>query len=215
MSKISILIVDDHAILRDGYQQLLNSAGFEVVGLAGNAEEGYRQYLGSKPDVCIIDINMPGAGGLECIRRICARDPKARVLVCSMHDDSTLAMRAMETGAKGYITKSCCASELIDAVRAIVHKGHYLSAEIARAIAMEKLMRGEQKLGALSHQEFAVFRMVAEGRNINEMAEDLALAPKTVSNYKTNMMKKLGTSNLAEIIFLAQKSGIIQPPPTC
>ncbi|WP_297809631.1 response regulator transcription factor [uncultured Methylophaga sp.] len=213
MQEPTVLLIDDHAILRDGYQQLLNSAGFRVVAQASNSEEGYRQYLNLNPDVCIIDISMPGAGGLECIRRICSRDSKARILVCTMHDDSTLAMRAMDMGARGYITKSCPSSVLIEAVRTIANKGHYLSTEIARAIAMDKLVNGDQKVSALSHQEFAVFRMVAEGKSINEMAESLALAPKTVSNYKTNMMRKLGTSNLAEIIYMAQKSGLIQSPP--
>jgi two-component system invasion response regulator UvrY len=213
MQEPTVLLIDDHAILRDGYQQLLNSAGFRVVAQASNSEEGYRQYLNLTPDVCIVDISMPGAGGLECIRRICSRDSKARILVCTMHDDSTLAMRAMDMGARGYITKSCPSSVLIEAVRTIANKGHYLSTEIARAIAMDKLVNGDQKVSALSHQEFAVFRMVAEGKSINEMAESLALAPKTVSNYKTNMMRKLGTSNLAEIIYMAQKSGLIQSPP--
>lgn len=213
MQEPTVLLIDDHAILRDGYQQLLNSAGFRVVAQASNSEEGYRQYLNLNPDVCIVDISMPGAGGLECIRRICSRDSKARILVCTMHDDSTLAMRAMDMGARGYITKSCPSSVLIEAVRTIANKGHYLSTEIARAIAMDKLVNGDQKVSALSHQEFAVFRMVAEGKSINEMAESLALAPKTVSNYKTNMMRKLGTSNLAEIIYMAQKSGLIQSPP--
>lgn len=214
MQQTTVLLVDDHAILRDGYQQLLTAAGFRVVAQASNSEEGYRHYLNLNPDVCIIDISMPGAGGLECIRRICSRDSKARILVCSMHDDSTLAMRAMDMGARGYITKSCPSAVLIEAVKTIATRGHYLSTEIARGIAMDKLVNGDKKVSALSHQEFAVFRMVAEGKSINEMAESLALAPKTVSNYKTNMMRKLGTNNLAEIIFMAQKTGLIQSPPT-
>lgn len=213
MPATTLLLIDDHTILREGYQKLLDSAGFQVIAQASNAEEGYRQYLNLTPDVCIIDISMPGAGGLECIRRICARNPKAKILVCTMHDDSTLAMRAMDMGARGYITKSCSSSVLIEAVKTIANNGHYLSTEIARAIAMAKLVHADHKLDALSHQEFAVFKMVAEGKSINEMADSLALAPKTVSNYKTNMMRKLGTNNLAEIIFLAQKTGVLQSPP--
>jgi two-component system invasion response regulator UvrY len=213
MQKTTVLLIDDHAVLRDGYQQLLDAAGFDVVGQASNSDEGYRQYLSLEPDICIIDISMPGAGGLECIRRINSRNPRARILVCTMHDDSTLAMRAMELGARGYITKSCPSSVLIDAVKTIANKGHYLSPEIAHAIAMDKLTKADHRVSSLSHQEFAVFRMVAEGKSINQMADSLALAPKTVSNYKTNMMRKLGTSNLAEIILLAQKSGLVVAPP--
>lgn len=213
MQKTTVLLIDDHAVLRDGYQQLLNAAGFDVVGQASNSDDGYRQYLTHEPDICIIDISMPGAGGLECIRRIYSRNQRARMLVCTMHDDSTLAMRAMELGARGYITKSCPSSVLIEAVKTIANKGHYLSPEIAQAIAMDKLTKADHRVNSLSHQEFAVFRMVAEGKSINQMADSLALAPKTVSNYKTNMMKKLGTSNLAEIILLAQKSGLVVAPP--
>lgn len=213
MQKTTVLLIDDHAVLRDGYQQLLDAAGFHVVGQASNSDEGYRQYLSLEPEICIIDISMPGAGGLECIRRIYSRNPRARILVCTMHDDSTLAMRAMELGARGYITKSCPSSVLIEAVKTIANKGHYLSPEIAHAIAMDKLTKADHRVSSLSHQEFAVFRMVAEGKSINQMADSLALAPKTVSNYKTNMMRKLGTSNLAEIILLAQKSGLVVAPP--
>jgi two-component system invasion response regulator UvrY len=213
MQKTTVLLIDDHAVLRDGYQQLLNTAGFHVVGQASNSDDGYRQYLTLEPDICIIDISMPGAGGLECIRRIHSRNPRARILVCTMHDDSTLASRAMELGARGYITKSCPSSVLIEAVKTIANKGNYLSPEIAHAIAMDKLTKADHRVNSLSHQEFAVFRMVAEGKSINEMADSLALAPKTVSNYKTNMMRKLGTSNLAEIILLAQKSGLVVAPP--
>ena len=215
MKKSTVLLIDDHAILRDGYQHLLNAAGFEVIAQASNTEEGYRLYLTHTPDICIVDISMPGAGGLECIRRICNRDSQALVLVCTMHEDSTLALRALDMGARGYITKSCPASILIEAAKTIAAKGHYLSAEIAHAIAMEKLVYTDKKVDSLSHQEFAVFRMVAEGKSIAEIAKNLALAPKTVSNYKTNMMRKLGTNNLAEIILLAQKTGIVPAPPPC
>lgn len=212
--RISILLIDDHAILRDGYQQLLESAGFEVVGQSANAEDGYQAFIALQPKVCIIDLTMPGTGGLECVRRICNRDKNARILVCSMHEETTLAVRALELGAIGYITKSCSADILIEAVKSVAEKRHYLSTDIAKSIAMEKLIRTDQKIDSLSHQEFAVFRMVAEGMSIEEISKSLTLAPKTVSNYKTNMMRKLGTTKLADIIFLAQKIGLIHPPNT-
>lgn len=208
----TILLIDDHTILREGYRQLLESAGFKVVGQAGNADEGYQAFIALKPQVCIIDLTMPGSGGLECIRRICSRDEHARILVCSMHDETALAMRALELGAIGYITKSCSSEVLIEAVRTVASKHHYLGAEVARSIAMEKLINTNEKINSLSHQEFAVFRMAAEGLSIEEMAKSLTLAPKTVSNYKTNMMRKLGTTKLAEVIFLAQKIGLVYPP---
>lgn len=208
---ISVLLIDDHKILREGYSQLLESAGFTIAGQAENAETGYQAFITQKPDVCIVDLSMPGAGGLECIRRICARDNQANILVCSMHDETSLAMRALELGARGYITKSCSTETLIEAVTQVAAKQHYLGAEVARSIAIEKMLNSDNKIHSLSHQEFAVFRMTAEGQSIEEMAANLSLSPKTISNYKTNMMRKLGKNKLADIIFLAQKIGVIHP----
>jgi len=208
----SILLIDDHAILREGYQRLLEAAGFNVVGQAGNADDGYKSFVKLHPDVCIVDLTMPGKSGLECIHRICLHDKNARVLVCSMHDETTLAIRAMELGARGYITKSCSSDIFIDAVKAVTDKNHYLAPDIAYSIAMEKYLKTDQKLHALSHQEFAIFTMLAKGMTINEMSKSLSLSPKTVSNYKTNMMRKLDTTKLIDIIFLAQKIGLITPP---
>ncbi|AFJ03262.1 Nitrate/nitrite response regulator protein [Methylophaga frappieri] len=209
---ISVLLIDDHTILREGYSQLLEAAGFTIAGQAANAEEGYQAFITKKPTVCIVDLTMPGSGGLECIRRICARDSQANILVCSMHEETSLAMRALELGARGYITKSSSTEVLIEAVKQVAAKQHYLGAGVARSIAIEKLINSDNKINSLSHQEFAVFRMTAEGQSIEEMAANLTLAPKTISNYKTNMMRKLGTTKLADIIFLAQKIGVIHPP---
>lgn len=207
---ISVLLIDDHTILREGYSQLLESAGFEIAGEAANAEDGYQAFIVQKPTVCLLDLSMPGAGGLECIRRILARDSQANILVCSMHGETSLAMRALELGVRGYITKSCSTETLIEAVRKVAEKQHYLGTEVARSIAIEKLINTDNKIKSLSHQEFAVFRMTAEGQSIEEMAANLTLSPKTISNYKTNMMRKLGKTKLTDIIFLAQKVGVIQ-----
>ncbi len=211
-NRTTVLLIDDHAILREGYQRLLESAGFDVIGQASNADEGYQAYINFKPNVCIVDLTMPGKSGLECINRICLHDKDARILVCSMHDETMLAMRAMELGAKGYITKSCTPDIFINAVTSVAEKNHYLAPDIAQSIAVEKLMKTDQKLNSLSNQEFAVFNMVAKGMTIEEMSNSLSLAPKTISNYKTNMMRKLETSKLIDIIFLAQKTGLITPP---
>jgi len=211
-SSTTVLLIDDHAILREGYQRLLESAGFDVIGQASNADEGYQAFIKLKPNVCIVDLTMPGKSGLECINRICLHDKDARILVCSMHDETILAMRAIELGAKGYITKSCAPDIFIDAVTSVADKNHYLAPDIAQSIAVEKLMKTDQKLNSLSNQEFAVFNMVAKGMTIEEMSNSLSLAPKTISNYKTNMMRKLETTKLIDIIFLAQKIGLITPP---
>lgn len=210
--RTSILLIDDHAILREGYQRLLESAGFDVIGQAESADEGYKAFVKLQPDVCIVDLTMPGKSGLECINRICLQNKNARILVCSMHEETTLAMRAMELGAIGYITKSCSSDIFIDAVKSVADKNHYLTPDIAYSIAMEKHLKTDQKIRALSHQEFAIFNMLAKGMSIEEMSKSLSLSPKTVSNYKTNMMRKLDTTKLVDIIFLAQKIGLITSP---
>jgi len=207
----SVLLVDDHTILREGYKHLLESAGFNVVGQAGDADEGYQSYLALQPTVSIVDLTMPGKSGLECISRICLHDKQARVLVCSMHDESMLAMRAMEMGAKGYITKSCSPDVFIEAVKSVADKKHYLEPDIAQSIVMDKHLKKDQHLDSLSHQEFAIFTMLAKGMSIEEMSKSLSLSPKTISNYKTNMMRKLGTTKLIDIILLAQEVGLITP----
>ncbi len=212
INNTSILLVDDHRILREGYKHLLESAGFKVIGQAGDADEGYQAYITLHPDLCIIDLTMPGKSGLECINRICLHDKQARVLVCSMHDESMLAMRAMEMGASGYITKSCSPDIFIEAVTTVADKKHYLEADIAQSIAMDKHLKTDQKLDSLSHQEFAIFTLLAKGMSIEEMSNSLSLSPKTVSNYKTNMMRKLGTTKLIDIILLAQQVGLITSP---
>ncbi|PHS26181.1 MAG: DNA-binding response regulator [Methylophaga sp.] len=206
---ISVLLIDDHTILREGYQRLLESAGFSVIGQAGNATDGYQAFITLKPKVCIIDLTMPpGTSGLECIRRICLHDKKACILVCSMHEESALAIRAMELGALGYITKSCSSDILIEAVNTVAEKKPYLAAELAHSIVIDTHLKPQQKINSLSHQEFAIFTMVANGMNIGEISKNLHLSPKTVSNYKTNMMRKLGLTKLADVIFLSQKYGL-------
>lgn len=211
-TRTSILLIDDHTILREGYQRLLESEGFNVVGQADNAHDGYKAYVELQPDVCVVDLTMPGKSGLECINRICLHNKAARILVCSMHEETTLVMRAMELGAIGYITKSCSSQVFIDAVKSVAAKNHYLTPDIAYSIAMEKHLKTDQKLRALSHQEFAIFNMLAKGMTTEEMSKSLSLSPKTVSNYKTNMMRKLDTTKLVDIIFLAQEIGLITSP---
>lgn len=210
MSKTTVLLIDDHAILRGGYQHMLIAAGFDVIGQASDAEEGYQQYLQLMPDISVIDINMPGVGGIECIRRIHNRNPKAVILVCSMYDDSTVATRALEVGALGYVTKSSPPEVFIEAVKTVENKRNYLSPEIARTIAMDKLIKPAQKIDSLSHREYAIFQMIVVGKSISDMATILSLAPKTISNYKNSMMRKLDANGIAEVILIAQKYGLIE-----
>jgi two-component system invasion response regulator UvrY len=205
---IKVLLIDDHAILREGYKHLLESAGFIVCGQASSADEGYHCFSQLQPDISIVDMTMPGAGGIECIRRIRSRDNKALVLVCSMHENPTIAIRAMDVGASGYISKSCSSSILIEAIKTVLSGQAFFSNDIAKAIAMKKVAQSDESISSLSNQEFAIFRLVSEGKTITEIADDLMLSPKTVSNYKTNMMRKLGTTKLNEIILLAQEMGL-------
>lgn len=214
-TNIRVLLIDDHTILREGYKQLLESSNMSVVGEAGNAEDGYKIFKECSPDVTIVDMSMPGQNGLECIRRITAHDRRARVLVCSMHDDVTLAVKAIQTGAMGYITKSCPSSTMINAIETIMTGKHFFDAELAQSIVLEKVAFDAEVdcFDRLSHQEFAVFKMLADGKSNSDISKALALTPKTVSNYKANMMKKLNIESQRDLFLLAQKRGLLILPP--
>ena len=212
---VTVLLVDDHAILREGYKHLLESSGITVVGSVGSSEEGYQLFREFNPSITILDLSMPGQNGLDCLHKIISYKPKAHVLVCSMHEDPALAAKSIQVGAMGYITKSCTSTVLLDAIEHLQQGKHYFLPDMATAIALEKMATEGEKHGIdkLSHQEFSIFKMLADGKNNLEISKELALTTKTVSNYKGNMMKKLNISNIRELLLLAQKKGILVVPP--
>ncbi len=211
--KITVLLVDDHAVVRAGYRLLLGqSERIETVREAGRGEEACQQYAERKPDVVVMDLSMPGIGGLAAIRRIRARDPEARILAFSIHDETVYAERALEAGAAGYITKSCAPEILVEAVHAIARGENYIEQDIAQRLAMQKVtgLDAAALLQSLSAREFEVFCLLAQGRTPREVADELRLSHKTAANYSTQIKAKLGVNTTAEMARLAFRQGIFK-----
>lgn len=209
---INVLLVDDHAVVRMGFKMLLESASdIKVVAEAESGEQAVKMYQEHKPDVVVMDITMPGIGGLEAIERIMAKDNTARVLVLSAHEDSVHPKRVLNAGAMGYLTKRSAAEELIKAIRTVAGRKMYLEANIAQQMAIQQLSGEQNPVDVLSDREFEVFMALAKGKTTNEIAETLCLSPRTVGTHLYNIKQKLNANNSAEIALIAMRSGLIDP----
>jgi len=209
--KIRVLLVDDHPIVREGYRLLLeNTADIHVVGEAECGEEACKLYRDIVPDVVILDLNMPGMGGLETIRRLRAKDPKSRILVFSMQDSQAMLQRALEAGAGGYLTKVSASSQMVEAVREVARGKAYLDQGLVPHV-MGVLSGDGDPLRNLTQREFEVFRNLAAGQSVSEIADILCISPKTVGVHQTNIMKKLDVRNASELTRLAIRYSVIEP----
>lgn len=208
--RIRVLLVDDHAVVRAGYRLLLqNAPEIEVVAEAETGELACRYFSEHRPDVVIMDLSLPGIGGLEAIRRIMARDPEARILVFSMHEDTMFVEHALAAGARGYITKSSAAQILVEAVKQVAGGKVHLDGDIAQRLAFQRTRGRDTPLMGLSTREFEIFCLLAEGLNVSEIAKRLSLSYKTVANYSTQVKNKLQVSTVAELARLAIRHGIV------
>ncbi|OAM53350.1 DNA-binding response regulator [Methylovorus sp. MM2] len=206
------MLVDDHAVVRMGFKMLLESApDIKVVAEAENGEQGVKMYMEHHPDVVVMDITMPGIGGLEAIERIMAKDSHARLLVLSAHEDSVHPKRVLNAGALGYLTKRSAAEELIKAIRTVAGRKRYLEASIAQQMAIQQLSGETNPVDVLSDREFEVFMALAKGKTTNDIAETLSLSPRTVGTHLYNIKQKLNANNSAEIALIAMRSGLIDP----
>jgi two-component system, NarL family, invasion response regulator UvrY len=210
-NKITILLVDDHELVRAGFRRLLEDGDqFTVVAEAGSGEQAVQDYAKYHPQVVVMDISMPGIGGIGAIERIIARDSTAHILVLSVHEDSVFTTRALQAGAKGFIPKRSAPEEMLKAVQQVAQGKMCIDPAIAQQIAMQKLTGSDNLLDVLSQREFEVFRLLAEGKTVNEIAEILSLSPKTVGTHHTNIKQKLDVSNSAELARLAIRSGLLE-----
>ena len=209
--KISVLLVDDHPVVREGYRLLLEkTSDIQIVGEAECGEKAYSLYEKASPDVVLLDLNMPGMGGLETIRRLLIKDPKARILVFSMHDSQIILQRALEAGATGYLTKSSASSQMVKAVRQVAQGKAYLNHNLIPK-AVESFSDNSNPLHKLTQREFEIFRNLADGRSVAEIANTLSISPKTAGVHQTNIMKKLNMRNVAELARLAVRCDVIIP----
>jgi DNA-binding NarL/FixJ family response regulator len=203
--------VDDHAVVRAGVRRLLEQEPlFEVIGEAESGEKAYQIFGELKPDVMVMDLSMPGMGGLESIRRILMRYEKAKILVLSMHEDLSFANQALKLGAKGYLTKNTLADDLVKSIETVTQGDVFLSDEIAKKMAMQSISGNQDPIHELSAREFEIFRLLAEGLDIDAIASTLNISSKTVSNYQTMIKQKLNINTPIELIRYAIKVGVIK-----
>jgi len=209
--KINIILVDDHAVVRAGVRRLLEQEPlFDVIGEAESGEKAYQLFGELNPDVVVMDLSMPGMGGLEAIRRILMRDEKAKILVLSMHEDLSFANQALKLGTKGYLIKNTLGEDLVKAIEAISQGNIFLSDEIAKKIAVSSIDGGQDLIHDLSAREFEIFRLLAEGFEVDAIATTLNISSKTVSNYQTMIKQKLNIHTPVELIRYAIKAGVIK-----
>jgi two-component system invasion response regulator UvrY len=208
---IRVFLVDDHPVVRDGYRRLLdNNPDIEVVAEVGSGEEACQQYTQVNPDVVVLDLNMPGIGGIETISRLLSKDSDAHILVFSMHESQIMISRALEAGASGYLTKSSAASQMIDAVRSVAQGKPFLSQTIVPSMIGKLQKNDANPLQVLTKREFEVFRRLADGHSVAGIAKELSISPKTAGVHQTNIMRKLELRNASELTRLAIRCGVIE-----
>lgn len=208
---IRILIADDHAIVRRGLRQVLELA--PELELAGEARDGWEvieKVRGGGLDLLLLDMNMPGPNGVELIKRIREEAPRVPILVLSMHGESQVAGRAIKAGAAGYLTKDCEPETLIEAVHKVAGGAHYVDPTVAARLLFDpRPSETEQPHLTLSDREYQIFLLLAGGRGVNDIGEELRLSAKTVSTHKSRLMQKLGMDNISDLVRYALKHNLV------
>ncbi|MBT9524860.1 MAG: response regulator transcription factor [Rhizobacter sp.] len=207
---IRVLLADDHPVVRSGYLRLLDQAGdIQVIAEAGDANAAYAAFTTHQPDVVVTDLAMPAGGGLELLRRVLLRDAQARALVFSMHDAPVLVRRALQAGARGFVTKASPPECLVDAVRELHAGRRYLGRELSPSLLDRHPHDEAERLAELSTREFEIFRLLAQGHSAAECAVALKLSPKTIANVQTAIKEKLGVITSAALVHLAIRHQVI------
>jgi two-component system, NarL family, invasion response regulator UvrY len=211
-STIKVMLADDHAVVRMGFRLLLEgSPDIRVVAEADSGEDAVRRFAEVKPDVVVLDLSMPGIGGLEALSRILAREPTAKVLVLTAHEDAMHARRVLKAGALGYLSKRSAAEELIQAIRQVWAGRTFLEPAIAQQLAVQQLTGERNPVDMLSEKEFKVFLALARGQSVADIAEVMSLSPRTIGTHLYNIKQKLGASNSAELAIVAMRHGLLEP----
>jgi DNA-binding NarL/FixJ family response regulator len=207
---IRLVIADDHAIVREGLKRIVSEAeGLQVEAEAADGNEVMKVVREREFDVLMLDLSMPGRSGMELIKLVKAERPKLRILVLSMHQETQYAVRAIKSGASGYLTKESAPGELVQAIRKIAAGGAYVTAEVAEQLALGAMPGTEKPLhGTLTDREFDVFRRLVAGSSVTEIAAALNLSVKTVSTHKANLMQKLGVANQSDLVRYSIRHGL-------
>jgi two-component system, NarL family, invasion response regulator UvrY len=209
---VTVLLVDDHAVVREGYRRLLErSAGIKVIGEAADAQSAYLKFIEHEPAVVVMDISLPGASGIEALRRMRVRNPDARVLMFSMHEDVVFARRALQAGALGYVTKASAPDVLVEAVLRVARGQSYLGNAIAQEMAVGSVA-GADPASMLSAREFEVLRLLVRGAALKDIAQQLGLTQKTVANHQSAIRQKLGADTALKLLQAAARLGLDAGP---
>jgi len=208
---IRVLLVDDHAVVRTGFRLLLETASdVRVIGEAESGETCIARFDELSPDVVVLDLSMPGMGGLEALRRLRARSSEARILALSAHDDSMHARRALRQGALGFLSKRTAPETLLEGVRAVAEGKRYLDPRLAQDVALAEIDGGQSPLEQLSEREFEVFIRLARGAAVQRIAAELKVSASTIGTHLYNIKLKLNATNQAELTLIALRAGLIE-----
>ena len=211
-ARIRVLLVDDHAVVRQGYRRLIEMhPDIDVVAEAEDAPSAYQAFKEGKPDVVVVDISMPGRGGIDLVRQIRQLDSNARILMFTMHASATYAQQAFRAGARGYVTKSSPPDVLVSAIRSVFAGRPALCSEINEAIATSRLLSDASPVEELSPREFEILRMILEAKSTDEIAKAFNLSPKTVANYHYEIKSKLRVRSDIELVYLCMRQGLVEP----
>jgi two-component system, NarL family, invasion response regulator UvrY len=207
---VKILIVDDHPIVRDGLRRLLGAETAAEVWEAASGREALGAFRGQRPDLVILDLNLPDIGGLEIIARLRAVDPGARILVLSMHEDRIHVTRALQAGAAGYVSKNIPPDELLRAVRRVAGGRTYVEREIAEELVFSDIRTPPHPLDALASRDLEILRLLAQGRNLVQIADALGISYKTAANNCSQIKAKLRVGSTADLIRIAVRHGLAE-----
>jgi two-component system, NarL family, invasion response regulator UvrY len=206
----SILLVDDHAVVRQGLKSLLSQWGYRVVAEAASGESAILLWQEHQPNLTLMDLDMPGLGGLEALQRILVRNKDARIIIYSMHEDNIYAMRAIQAGARGYVVKTDDVDILLEAVDKVIKGGRFIGQKLAQHLAIDLINESNKPLEKLSPREFEVFRQIAAGNSLSVISESLNISYKTVANIQTQIRQKLNVQTTANLVHLAIQFGVTQ-----
>lgn len=209
---IKVLLVDDHDLVRIGIKRLIQDVnGIKVVGEASTGEEAIRIAKELIPDVVLMDVQMPGIGGLEATRKMIRHNPDIKILALTVFDDEPYPSRLLQAGAAGYITKGCDADEMIRAIRTVHSGQRYISAEIAQQLALKRFTKAEESpLDILSERELQIMLMITSGQKVQEISDKLCLSPKTVNSYRYRIFEKLNINSDVELTLMAIRLGLVE-----
>ncbi len=199
---MKLLIVDDHSVVRAGVRRLLANSIDAVILEANSSDAALKMFSAEQPDLVILDLNLPGSGGLDVLKRIIAEQPRVRVLIFTMHSNASYVMRAMQAGAQGYVTKSASADELLDAIRQVMAGARYLQRDLVTELAASPVW-GRGPKTPLSARELDILRLLAQGNTLSEIAANIGVSYKTIANSCTGIKEKLAVERTGDLIRIA------------